>query len=421
MENQNFKFSNVDTVELAKKFGTPLYVMSENIIVAKINHIKKHFLDKYPKTKAFYASKAFLSLRMCEIIKREGIGLDAVSAGEIYTALKVGFPAQNIVFHGNNKTEDEMRYALENKIGEFVVDSISEIELLKKLTEEMGINTSVLVRINPSTESETHKHLNTGQKDCKFGIPLTKVTTAISMIKDSSKIKYGGIHFHVGSMLFKNDFHIIAAKKALTLIKEIKDALGLDTEILNIGGGFGVDHLDSNNTVSFERFMEEIMMVVTEEFSKANLPLPQVYIEPGRWIAAESGITLYSIGVIKSIPDARTYCSVDGGMPDNPRPSLYDAKYKAVVINKCNEKADTVVTIAGKCCETGDILIKDINLPKLERGDFLAILATGAYNYSMSSNYNRIPRPAIVFIKDGKAELSVKRESYEDMLSLDTL
>lgn len=419
MQQKNFMFADVDTVFLAEKYGTPLYVMSEDVIVDKIHHIKEFFLDKYPETKAFYASKAFLSLRMCEIIKREGIGLDAVSDGEIYTAIKAGMDPANIVFHGNNKTPEEIAYAIKQGVGKVVVDSLSEIELLDHMSSAHGKDVDVLVRVNPSTESDTHKYIDTGQKDCKFGVPLTQVIEAIGKIKESKHIQYKGLHFHVGSMLFNNSSHIAAIQKAVKLITEIKKNLNLDTDIMNIGGGFGVDHLDSSKTVSFEGFMDEIMEVVEAECKEAALKRPEIFIEPGRWIAAEAGITLYSVGVVKEIPGARTYVSVDGGMPDNPRPILYGAEYKAVVANKPEEEADTMVTIAGKCCESGDILIKDIKLPQMERGDYLAVLATGAYNYSMSGNYNRLRRPAVVFLKDGKDELTIKRETYEDLLHLD--
>jgi len=419
MSAKNLSFAGIDTVMLAEKYGTPLYVMSEDVILDKINQIKDGFLKKYPNTKAFYASKAFSCLRMCRIMDREGIGLDAVSGGEIYTALAAGFNPKNIIFHGNNKTEQELLYAIENGVGQIAVDSISEIDLIEQMTKRLGKNVDVLVRINPSTEADTHHYINTGQKDCKFGVPLSQVLELIARIDGMKHVNYKGLHFHIGSMLFKSDHHIIAAQKAISLIEELKKTCNIDTEVLNIGGGLGVDYMDRDNTVPFEPFIDDIMNVIEAHFKSSAAMRPEIYIEPGRWISAEAGITLYSVGVVKEIPDARTYVSVNGGMPDNPRPILYSAVYDAIVANKNGQPADTVVTIAGKCCETGDILIHDIALPKMERGDTLAVLKTGAYNYSMASHYNKTPKPAVVFIRDGKDELAVKRESYEDLARLE--
>lgn len=417
--NDNFLFSKVDTVALAQKYGTPLYVMSEDIIEEKLKTIKENFLDTYPNTRVYYASKAFISLKMCQIIKKFGIGLDAVSGGEIYTGLKAGMKAEDISLHGNNKTDDEIKLALEKGIAKIIVDSISEIHQVEMLAKELNKSIDVLIRVNPSTDSDTHEKISTAQTDCKFGVPLVQVVEAAELIKGSRFLIYKGLHYHIGSQLFKNEFHITALKKSIILIKSIREQLDLTTEVLNIGGGFGVDYMDFSNTVDFKDFISSIMEVINIEFEKIEMNRPQIHIEPGRWIAAEAGITLYTVGVVKEIPEVRTYVAVDGGMPDNPRPSLYDAKYNAIVANKSNSPSDTKVTIAGKCCETGDVLIKDIDLPKMERGDILAVLGTGAYNYSMSSNYNGIPKAAVVFIKDGKATLSIRRQTYDDLLSLE--
>ncbi len=412
----HFMFSKVDTVELARKYGTPLYVMSEDIIEEKLKTIKEHFLDKYPDTKVFYASKAFISLRMCQIINSHGIGLDAVSGGEAYTGLKAGMKAEDISLHGNNKTDAEIELALEKGIGKIILDSISEIYQIENIAKKLKKTIDVLIRVNPSTDSDTHEKISTAQTDCKFGVPLIQVVEAAKLIQSSQFLTYKGLHYHIGSQIFKNHFHIAALKKSIVLVKSIKDDLGLVTEVLNIGGGLGVDYMDFHGTVDFKDFISPIMDVMEEEFKSFGMKRPEVHIEPGRWIAAEAGITLYTVGVIKEIPQVRTYVSVDGGMPDNPRPALYDAKYNALVANKANAPKDTEVTIAGKCCETGDVLIKNISLPKLERGDILAVLATGAYNYSMASNYNGIPKAAVVFVKDGKDVLSVRKQTYDDLL-----
>lgn len=416
-KSSNYYFSGVDTVALAKKYGTPLYVMSEDIIKEKINVIRTAFLEKYPKTRAFYASKAFLSLRMCRILIEENIGLDAVSGCEIYTALKAGVKPENIIFHGNNKTSEDLLYAVSNSIGKIVVDSISEIELLSGLVSGMDKKVDVLIRINPSIEANTHQYMNTGQKDSKFGVPLSQLKDAVRMITATKNIRYRGFHFHIGSQLFDSELYTTAVKKAFVLIKEIKSELQVDTDVLNIGGGYGVDYTDSEKTVRFPEFIDVIMKAIDQSLDGSGLKRPEVYIEPGRWITADAGITLYSVGTIKEIPGIRTYVSVDGGMPDNIRPSLYEAKYSAIVANKADAPGEKVVTIAGKCCETGDILIHDICLPAMERGDYLAVLDTGAYSYSMSNNYNMTPKAALVFIKDGKDQLSIRRQTYEDLLS----
>ena len=417
----NYNFSGVDTVALAQKYGTPLYVMSEDIIRDRINSVRKSFLAKNPGSKAFYASKAFLTLRMCRILAEENIGLDAVSGGELYTALKAGMDPDNIVFHGNNKTQLELTTAIAESVGKIVVDSISELELLQELATAAQKQVTFMIRINPSIDANTHKYMNTGKSDTKFGIPMFQVKDALEKIKDSQNMKYAGLHFHLGSQLFDSNIYLIALEKAYNLIKEIKSNLDMDTDILDIGGGFGVDYLDGSNSVDFPVFIDIIMDKFRKLFDGSGLKTPAVYIEPGRWITADAGITLYTVGVVKEIPNVRTYVSIDGGMPDNIRPALYGAKYSAVVANKPDLPAENTVTIAGKCCETGDILINDIELPLLERGDYLAVLNTGAYTYSMSSNYNMLTRPALVFIKDGQDELSVRRQTYEDLLALEVL
>lgn len=417
---QHFIFSGADTVVLAQKYGTPLYVMSEDIIVEKLMAVKKHFLDKYPKTKAYYASKAFLSLGMCKLINEYNMGLDAVSGGELYIGLKAGMSPSSISLHGNNKTDDEVRLAVSSGISKIIVDSLSEIAQIEQISSELNKDINVLVRVNPSTDSDTHAKISTAQTDCKFGVPLVQVVDAVGLIKNSKHLKYKGMHYHIGSQLFKSDFHITALKKAIILIQNVKELWNLDTEVLNIGGGFGVDYLDFSKTVDFGKFIATIMDTADELFKNIGMERPEIDIEPGRWIVAEAGITLYEVGVVKKIPDVRTYASIDGGMPDNPRPALYDARYNAVVANKADLPRDTNVTIAGKCCETGDVLIPEISLPELERGDYLAVLGTGAYNYSMSSNYNCIPKAAVVFVKDGKDKLAIRRQTVDDMILQET-
>ncbi len=415
---KTFVFDGCDTVELAKKYGTPLYVISETLIMERCKEIRDNFLEKYPNTKAVYASKAFQTLEMCRIINREGLGIDVVSGGELYTAKKAGIPMDNVYFHGNNKTKDEIKMAVEYKVGRVVVDNEYELDLLNEYARDKNIIMKILYRITPGVDSHTHKFISTGHLDSKFGVSLNKNIIEYFIKKGMalSNIEFMGFHFHVGSQLLCNDSHIAATDIAMNLIKESKEVFGYETKELNIGGGFGIHYTDEEERVHLSVFLDPIMQRIYSKAKEYNLSIPMVTIEPGRWVVGEAGITLYTIGSIKELPGLRTYASIDGGMPDNPRPALYDAKYEAVVANKMDLNKNQLVTIAGKCCESGDILIWDIELPKLDSGDILAVFSTGAYNYSMASNYNRIPRPSVVMIKEGQDRLIVKRETYEDLI-----
>ncbi len=347
--------------------------------------------------------------------------MDVVSGGELYTALAVDFPMENIIFHGNNKSYDEIKMAIENNVGRIVVDSIDEIDLVNQVGSELDKKAGVLFRISPGIESDTHKYIQTGQVDSKFGIPLTESTMNMAMEKalNSPFVDLKGFHFHIGSQILENKTHLKALDIIVELMKKVKREFDFDTVELNTGGGYGIHYIDGDVRKPLKHFTDAIMEELTLKVKENNLLMPKVIIEPGRWTVGEAGITLYEIGNIKEIPGIRTYVSVDGGLPDNPRPALYEAKYKALIANKFGEPVDEEVTIAGKCCESGDILIWDLGLPKAERGDILAVMATGAYNYSMASNYNRLPKPAVVMIKDGVDRLIVKRETYEDVLRND--
>lgn len=412
----NYTFSGCDTVELAKEYGTPLYVMSEDIIIERINEIKDSFINKYENVRCYYASKAFLTKEMTRIIKREGLGLDVVSGGELYTAKAVDFPMEKIMFHGNNKTPDEIEMGIKHEIGHFVVDSIGEIELINGIAKGLDKKVDILIRVTPGVDSDTHRYISTGSIDSKFGIPIPHLKEAVKKSMELENINLKGFHFHVGSQLFDNASHIMATTILLKIIKEMKDKLGFVAKELDLGGGFGIYYKEGDNVKELSYFVDPMMELIKDFISDNDLPMPKISIEPGRWIVGEAGITLYTIGSIKEIPDVRTYVGIDGGMTDNPRPALYQAEYEAVVANKADEELTNTVTIAGKCCESGDILIWDLEVPTLESGDILAVKSTGAYNYSMASNYNRLPRPAVVMLKDGESRLIVKRESYEDML-----
>ncbi len=419
LSNTNFIFDNCDTVELAEIFGTPLYVISEDRIRDKCRDIRGNFLNRYPNTRAAYASKAFTTMAMCKIIEQEGLGLDVVSGGELYTAIRADFPMDRIIFHGNNKSYDEIALGVTHDIGRFVVDNIYEFELLEEIAAKQNKKVKILLRITPGVEGGAHKYINTGQEDSKFGIPLDEkiIEYVVKRAMDSSNIILKGFHFHIGSQLFDSNLNISAVNVTVDLMKNLKDKFGLITEELNIGGGFGIRYNDEDEeTKPISVYIDPVMKAVNDECSRTNLNIPMIIIEPGRWIVGEAGITLYTLGAIKEIPNVRTYISIDGGLPDNPRPALYQAKYEAIVANKANEKLEKVVTIAGKCCESGDILIWDLKVPHIEPGDILAVFNTGAYNYSMSSNYNRLPRPAVVLISEGNANIIVERESYAHLL-----
>lgn len=422
INNQNgahFVFAGHDTVDLARRFGTPLYVLSEDMIRQRCREIRTTFLDRHPHSRAAYASKAFLSMAMCRIIESEGLHLDVVSGGELYTALQAGFPMERVLFHGNNKGLDEMAMAIANDVGRIVADHPEEISLLEAIAAEAGKRIKIQIRIVPEVEGKTHKHIMTGQKDTKFGVPLNRevIHGVVKQAMDSPHLELMGFHFHIGSNLFEQDIYVTAVERVMQLCRELKDELGLTARELNTGGGYGIRYTKADTPQPASQYTDAIMETVNRCALDLDLPVPSVTIEPGRWIVGEAGITLYTVGAVKTIPEIRTYVSVDGGMPDNIRPALYSAHYEAIVANKADQPASETVTIAGRCCETGDILIRDMKTPPLQRGDTLAVLSTGAYNDSMASNYNKLPRPAVVLLTGDQARVMVDRETMEDLLT----
>lgn len=414
-------FAGCDTVQLAKKYGTPLYIMSEDYIKDRCKEIREDFLERYSNTRAVYASKAFLTKEMARIIKREGIGIDVVSGGELYTAIQVEFPMEKVIFHGNNKSYDEIELAIDNNVGRIVVDNLRELDLIEEIGSKYDKIIKVLFRISPGIESHTHKYIQTGQVDSKFGIPLDNrtISEAMEKVMKLEFVELLGFHFHIGSQISENTNHIKAIDIITKLMKKVKNDYGFVTKELNTGGGYGIHYAEDEKRKPLAYFTDSIMKEIGKRCNEYELETPIVIIEPGRWLVGESGVTMYTIGAIKEIPGIRTYVSVDGGMPDNPRPSLYEAKYEGIIANKSSQDLTDIVTIAGKCCESGDILIWDLEVPKIESGDMLAVLSTGAYNYSMSSNYNRILRPAVVMLSEGKDRIIVKRETYKDLLRND--
>lgn len=421
-EKGNLTIGGIDTTALAEEYGTPLYVMDEQLIRKNLRRFHES-MQKYYNGKGLvcYASKAFSCLEMCRIVASEGDGLDAVSIGELYTAVKAGFPMEKVGFHGNNKTDEELRYAVENGVGHIIVDNISELHRLEAIAGEIGAVPHIMFRIKPGIDAHTHDFVKTGQIDSKFGFAL-ETGEAFDAVKEAlacKNLKLVGLHCHIGSQIFDIAPFEEAARVMLGLIAKIRDELDFEVPGLNLGGGFGIKYLNEHDPVPFETYIERVSHVVSEECAKLNISQPFIYIEPGRSIAAPAGITLYKVGARKEIPGIRTYISVDGGMCDNPRYALYKSEYEAVVANKANEERTEKVTIAGKCCESGDLIGENMPLQHAESGDIIAVCATGAYNYSMSSNYNRIPKPAVVFVNEGKSRIGVKRETLEDIIRND--
>lgn len=421
-EQGHLTIGGVDVLSLQEKYGTPLYVMDEDMIRTHLRTYRDALNTYYNGNgMAQFASKAFCTKHMCRIVAEEGIGLDVVSGGELYTALSAGFPADKICFHGNNKTKDELVFAIGHDVGTIVVDHIYELELIDSIAGEMGKIQNVLFRIKPGIDAHTHDFIMTGQIDSKFGFALEtgEAISAISQVKDKENICYTGIHCHIGSQIFEVEPFCQAAVVMMQFIAEIKEKLQMETKELDLGGGFGIRYVESDDPISYEEYIKAVSQTVKQQAEKLGVNVPRILMEPGRSIVAPAGITVYEVGCVKEIPDVRTYVSVNGGMADNPRYIMYGAEYSAVLANKAGESADYTYTVAGKCCESGDILIEHAKLPKVEVGDTLCVLATGAYNYSMASNYNRIPRPAVVMVSGGKDTLIVKRETYEDLIKND--
>lgn len=412
----------MDTVALAKAYKTPLYVMDEKQIRQACRDYRESIEKNYDGDGlVLYASKAFCCKEMCRIIKSEGLGLDVVSAGELYTALSAGFPAEKICFHGNNKTADELEYALEHNVGYIVVDGFYELELLNKLAGKKGCKPSIMFRVKPGIDAHTHKFIRTGQIDSKFGVALEN-GEAMEFAKKAAalpNVALKGIHCHIGSQIFDIAPFELAAERMLTFLHDVKQETGVQLEIVNLGGGFGIRYTQADTPVPYGKYMETVAGVLKNTCKKLGMPVPFIMIEPGRSIVGPAGLTLYTVGSVKEIPNVRTYVAVDGGMTDNPRYALYQAEYEAVVANRAGEPKTEKVTVAGKCCESGDLIGENMMIQQVNSGDILAVLATGAYNYSMASNYNRISRPAVIMVRDGQAREIVRRETMEDLLRND--
>ncbi|UOE54279.1 diaminopimelate decarboxylase [Bacillus sp. CMF12] len=420
-EKGHLEIGGMDTVDLAGQFGTPLYVYDVALIRDRARGFKQTFDKLGIKAQVAYASKAFSTVAMVQLVDQEGLSLDVVSGGELYTALAADFPSERIHFHGNNKSREELEMALKNHVGCIVVDNFYELELLEEICESLAARTNILLRVTPGIEAHTHDYILTGQEDSKFGFDLQngQAETALQKALNSSWIETLGLHCHIGSQIFDTTGFILAAKKIFEKMAEWKEKHAYEPKVLNLGGGFGIRYTEDDEPIHASQYVEEIIGEVKKQAEHYSMKMPEIWIEPGRSLVGDAGTTLYQTGSRKEVPNVRNYLAVDGGMSDNIRPALYQAKYEAVLANRVLDKPEETVSIAGKCCESGDMLIWDLPLPKAGDQDLLAVFCTGAYGYSMANNYNRIPRPPVVFIENGEAKLVVKRETYEDILRLD--
>lgn len=418
-EKGHLTIGGLDTVELAEEFGTPAYIIDEDTVRKNCrtykNALEKYFGgDSYP----LYAGKALCCHSIYPVIDSEGLGADVVSSGELYTVLSAGFPEEKIFFHGNNKTDEDIAFAIKNNIGYFVVDNIEELEAIEAAAEKAEIMQKILLRITPGIDPHTHKAIITGNVDSKFGSAI-KTGLAERMVKAAlacRHIELCGFHCHIGSQIFESTPFIDAAEIMLDFIADMKAKFGYEAQILNLGGGFGVPYVDDHPKIDYDARIGEVAKAFDGKCEALGITKPSVLLEPGRSIVANAGITLYTVGSVKEIEGFRTYVSIDGGMPDNPRYALYQSQYEAVIANRASETKDMICTLAGRCCESGDLIGENMPLQRTKRGDILAVLVTGAYNYSMASNYNRIPRPPIIAVSGGTAVTAVRRESFEDLL-----
>ncbi len=422
-EKGHLCFAGVDTTILAKEYGTPLYLMDENKIREKCRIYKKAMCDAFGSTALpLYASKAASFKAIYRIVKEEGLGIDVVSMGEIYTALKAGFDLSLAYFHSNNKTDEDIKFAIENGVGYFVVDSVFELYAIDEIAKEKGVCPKVLLRLTPGIDPHTYEAVATGKVDSKFGSAIEtgqaeEITkTAISL----ANISVVGFHCHVGSQMFDEAVFVDSAEIMLEFIANMQNKYGFVTKELDLGGGFGVKYTEQDGTIDIYDSILKIGEFVKTKCDELAISVPAIRMEPGRSIVADAGMTLYTVGTVKEIPGYKNYVSVDGGMSDNPRYALYGSEYTVVLANRAKDKCDFNCSLVGRCCESGDILQENINLPQnIKRGETIAVLTTGAYNYSMASNYNRIPRPALLMLKDKTPYIAVKRESLEDIIQND--
>ncbi|PKG48042.1 MULTISPECIES: diaminopimelate decarboxylase [unclassified Planococcus (in: firmicutes)] len=417
-EKGHLTIGGVDAVDLAAQYGTPLFVYDIALFRERAQAFQKTFENEKVGYQVAYASKAFSGIAIYQVAAQEGLSLDVVSGGELYTAIQSGFPKEKIHFHGNNKSQAEIDMAFDEEIGCIVVDNFHEIELLKKTAERRQQKMNILLRVTPGIEAHTHDYITTGQEDSKFGFDLNngQADRAFKETYAHEHLELIGLHCHIGSQIFETAAFQMASEKLLLKMAGWKQDHSYTCSVLNLGGGFGIRYTEEDAPLEPAVYVKDMIRTVKTASKGAGFPVPEIWIEPGRSLIGDAGTTLYTIGSTKDVPDTRRYAAVDGGMSDNIRPALYGAKYSSLLANRAQEQAGQVYTIAGKCCESGDKLIEEAQLPEVSAGDILAVFCTGAYGYSMASNYNRITRPAVVFVEEGKHQLVIRRESFEDLI-----
>ena len=422
-ENGNLEIGGVDTVSLVAEHSTPLYVMDQTLIEETIDSMKVAFKSERFETQIAYAGKAFLTMAMVKIVDEKGLDLDVVSEGELYTAYKAGFPMNRVHMHGNNKTTRELEMAIELGIKEIVIDNEDEIIKIENICRKKNKKQAVLLRIDPGIEAHTHQYIKSSRLTLKFGISLFQknLFDIVKRINDSEFFEFKGFHTHIGSQIFQSAFFMFALDEIFKYLDKLKKELGIIVETVNMGGGFGVYYTEEDDPAPIDEVLKEVITYTEAMEIKYRIGFKTLCIEPGRSIVGNAGTTIYSVGGIKETVGGKTYVFVDGGMADNIRPALYQAKYEAAILSKMNEEPDKEVTLAGKFCESGDVLIDKVKLSNPQVGDLVGITTTGAYCYSMSSNYNRFAKPAVVFVKDGKSKVIVKRETLEDLIRNDEM
>ncbi len=421
-ENGHLHFAGMDTVALAEQYGTPVILIDEERVRSNIREYKDTLRDCLGNgSMPLFASKALSFKELYRIVASEGIGTDIVSSGELYTAARAGFPMERAFFHGNNKTDADIAYAIENGIGYFVVDNFEELEAIDAEAERAGIRQKILLRITPGIDPHTHQKISTGGVDSKFGSAietgLAERITREALCKQN--IELCGFHCHIGSQIFEIDPFVLAADIMVGFLADMRDKLGFTAKVLNLGGGIGVRYVESDPEISITKNVREICAHIRAACEAHGVAVPTVYMEPGRSIVADAGMTLYTVGSVKEIEGFKNYVSIDGGMTDNPRYTLYQSAYTVLLANRADEAPEALYTVGGRCCESGDIIQENVSLPSPRRGDILAVLVTGAYNYSMASNYNRVTRPPIVLLNRGESKLAVRRERFEDLVACD--
>ena len=419
-EKGHLMFAGRDTVELAEKYGTPAYIMDEEKIREKCRIYKKA-MSEYFGGGSFplFASKSLCFKQIYRIMKEEGMGIDVVSPGELYTAASTGFPLENAYFHGNNKTGRDIAFAMDNSIGYFVCDNCDELRAIDRHAAKRGIRQKLLLRLTPGIDPHTHAKISTGQVDSKFGtaIETGQADELVRLALSLPNVELRGFHCHIGSQIFEYEPFSDAAKIMIDFIAKIKLEQGYEAQTLNIGGGMGVRYVESDPEIDYAANIKSLAEIIRSECAQKDVNMPQILMEPGRSIVADAGITLYTVGAKKEIPGFKNYVSIDGGMPDNPRYAMYQSAYTVFVANRMDEPADYKCTIAGRCCESGDLIQENVYIPNAQRGDILAVLTTGAYNYAMSSNYNAIAKPPVIMLTKDSEYIAVRRESFEDMTS----